>query len=172
MTRERLSALASLLLFVAGSVFGQPVDRVDRVGDYIRSFRAGMNTPKTDELVVGLAGEIVSVSERYNLDPTLVSIIIATESSFHKEAEGNLGEIGLMQVMPRFFDKGDNTTDVRVQLDAGCRHLRACLNECGEDIYKSLSRYAGNTCDTPSPKAAYKYNLYRKELKKWKESKK
>jgi soluble lytic murein transglycosylase-like protein len=131
-----------------------------------------MEGERTEELVDALATPIVEASERYNLDPMLVSVIISTESSFNKKAIGTRGEVGLMQTMPRYFEEQSDLTDVNTQLDTGCRHLHACLNECGADIYKALSRYAGNTCGTPSPKAAYKYNLYRKELKKWKESKK
>lgn len=43
---------------------------------------------------------IMSESRKYNLDPLVVTAVIAGESSFNPRAVGSVGEIGLMQLRP------------------------------------------------------------------------
>ena len=77
---------------------------------------------------------IVEAAEKHGLDPRLVSAVVWKESRYKQDAQGTVGEIGLMQVRPstamdwaritkvEAFEDVD-LFDPRVNLDAGCWYL-------------------------------------------------
>jgi soluble lytic murein transglycosylase-like protein len=77
---------------------------------------------------------IAATAKRYQLDPKLLSAIIATESSFKVDAISPSGAVGLMQLMP---DTANDYAiaelmDPEANLDAGARHLVGLFTEFKE----------------------------------------
>lgn len=74
--------------------------------------------------------EIERASRAANLHPWLVAAVIEAESGFDPQAVSQVGARGLMQLMPAVWvEQGIlNPHDVRGNLRAGCRHLRALLD--------------------------------------------
>lgn len=77
---------------------------------------------------------VKSESAKAHLDPALVMAVIAVESNFNPNAVGTHGEIGLMQLHPRFHvvHKGDVAGNIRVGVRY-LNHLRAvCSGRYGD----------------------------------------
>jgi soluble lytic murein transglycosylase-like protein len=65
-----------------------------------------------------------------DIDPWLIAIIISRESAWRFDVTGQLGEIGLMQLMPKYV-KGYDLSDPHEQIRAGVEHFRAAKSTCG-----------------------------------------
>lgn len=77
---------------------------------------------------------ISATARRYQLDPKLLTAIIAIESSFKVDAISASGAVGLMQLMP---DTANDYAiaelmDPEANLDAGARHLVGLFTEFKE----------------------------------------
>lgn len=94
---------------------------------------------------------IVQYSEKYELDPALVSAMIHTESSFNKEAVSNKGASGYMQIMEKtaywaaeeigidnFTYDMINNPEINIQI--GCWYIRNLVNQFG-NIETALAAY-------------------------------
>lgn len=66
---------------------------------------------------------------KYGLDPYLVQAIIAVESNYNIKAIGTShGEIGLMQLRPKYFPKA--TFDIEQNVAIGTKHLAEMQKLC------------------------------------------
>jgi hypothetical protein len=98
----------------------------------------------TGELTPGMYAESIRLAARqFDVDPVLVSAVIAAESNFDPRAVSPKGARGLMQLMPstasRFgvkdvFDPGQNIT-------GGVRYLRYLLDLFEGDLVLALAAY-------------------------------
>jgi len=100
--------------------------------------------------------EIFKISEKYNLEPSLVASLINVESSYNKKAKSNKNAIGLMQIkietanyIAELNNKNKITEndlfDPIVNMEFGCMYLHY-LNKKFDDIYTTLAAYnAGET---------------------------
>ena len=92
---------------------------------------------------------------RRSLDvpPELVLAISFRESSWDPSAEGDAGEIGLMQVKGREVLSGFPEDAVRaspsLQLWLGVRRYEAALDACHGNRFAALLNYASGNCDGP-----------------------
>lgn len=73
---------------------------VKEVESHITWFHRNVSQKKKNK-ALKLAPAIVAEARARDFDPLLVSTIISLESGFQPSAEGGLGELGLMQVIPR-----------------------------------------------------------------------
>ena len=74
-------------------------------------------------------------SERYGLDPLLVTAVIEVESSARPWAQSPKGAMGLMQVMPymmRPMGMAGNPSTIEANIEAGCMILSANIQRLGE----------------------------------------
>lgn len=109
----------------------------------------GMSVPRRSLL----ATVIANASLKYELDPCLVLGVIYTESNGNEWAENN-GSLGIMQVMPKWWDKKlraagiircrDDYFNTALGVEAGCYVLRDCLQRAGGDVRKALAHYSGS----------------------------
>lgn len=67
-------------------------------------------------------------AEHYNLDPKLILAVIQVESKFNPNAVGTLGEVGLMQLHPKFFPDAD--MDIYRNVFTGVEHLAYVRDSC------------------------------------------
>jgi soluble lytic murein transglycosylase-like protein len=80
-----------------------------------------------------------------DIDPLLIAVIISLESSWKAEVRGELGEHGLMQIMPR-YGKGFDLSNPREQIRAGIDHFRNAMAMCGGDAKAALNAYGCGQC--------------------------
>ena len=100
--------------------------------------------------------EIISISNKYALDPTIVASLINVESSYDPLAKSNKNAIGLMQIKlstANYMNELDNRDNIdenglfliNNNIDYGCRYLRYLLNKF-PDTNTALAAYnAGET---------------------------
>lgn len=97
-------------------------------------------------------GEIRTHSERYDLDPYLVSAIIFCESSNRPDAVSHAGAIGLMQVMPATGEEiakslgysgftAEKLKDPELCIEFGCYYLREQMDRFADNEKIVLAAY-------------------------------
>jgi soluble lytic murein transglycosylase-like protein len=95
-----------------------------------------------------ISNYLESVAERESLDPDLLHVVIAQESSFFPCAVSHKGAMGMMQLMPgTAADLGvTNPFDAKENIDGGARYLGYLLQRFGGDLKLALAAYnAGPT---------------------------
>ncbi len=94
------------------------------------------SNPNLDEVVN-------SASQRYWLDPDLVSSVIKAESGFNVRAVSPKGAQGLMQLMPGTASQlgVPNAFDPAANVEGGTKYLRELLERYNFDLVKALAAY-------------------------------
>jgi soluble lytic murein transglycosylase-like protein len=88
----------------------------------------------SDRLRIGEA--VLRYSEKYGLDPILVTAVIEVESSARPWAVSPKGALGLMQVMPymmRPMNMAGNPSTIETNIEAGCMILAGNIRRLGEE---------------------------------------
>lgn len=97
---------------------------------------------------------ISKYSQRYNVDPCLVSAVIKAESNFDEKAMSHRGAYGLMQIMPDtalWIAENMKLTDYKVEklyeneinIAMGCWYINNLNTEFNGDIDLVLAAYNG-----------------------------
>jgi len=97
-----------------------------------------------DQAAVGLsaiqiqqiAAAVIRYSDKYGLDPVLVTQILWVESGARPWVRSPLGAVGLMQVMPHMADQLDlagNLATIDTNIEAGCWILADNIRRLGEE---------------------------------------
>lgn len=92
---------------------------------------------------VDLNQVVNEASDRYRLDPDLVTSLIKAESAFNTHAVSPKGAQGLMQLMPGTASQlgVPNAFDPQANVDGGTKYLRELLERYNFDIVKALAAY-------------------------------
>jgi len=95
-------------------------------------------TPKRD-----LSEVVNDASDRYRLDPDLVTSVIKAESGFNAHAVSPKGAQGLMQLMPGTANElgVGNAFDPEANVDGGAKYLRELMERYDFDMIKALAAY-------------------------------
>jgi hypothetical protein len=72
---------------------------------------------------------VLTLSTEHQIDPALVAAIIDVESKFNVEATGAIGERGLMQLHPKYFE-GDAYYDPNLNIESGIKLLKTNRKYC------------------------------------------
>ncbi|HUO16371.1 MAG TPA: lytic transglycosylase domain-containing protein [Verrucomicrobiae bacterium] len=90
-----------------------------------------------------LSTVVNEASDRYRLDPDLVSSVIKAESGFNARAVSPKGAQGLMQLMPGTASElgVPNPFDPAANVNGGTRYLRELMERYDFDIVKALAAY-------------------------------
>jgi soluble lytic murein transglycosylase-like protein len=95
---------------------------------------------------------VKAASEKYQVDPKLVSAVAEVESGGNQGAESPAGAIGVMQLMPdTAASLGVNPYDKQQNIEGGARYLRQMLDSFGGDVKKAVAAY------NAGPNAVKKY---------------
>ena len=80
---------------------------------------------------------------QYNLDPSLIRSMIATESAFNSKAVSKKGAQGLMQLMPSTASRLGvrDAFDPEQNIKGGVKHMRYLLDTFNNDLSLSLAAY-------------------------------
>lgn len=70
---------------------------------------------------------VLKYAKAYNIPYSLVRGLIIVESEGIVNARSPAGAVGLMQVMPFHFKRGQNPFDPETNIEAGCRVLADCF---------------------------------------------
>lgn len=81
------------------------------------------------------------IASKKNMDPNLVKAVIKSESDGRSDAVSSAGAMGLMQVMPFHFKKGENPFDPTTNIERGTGFLQDMLIRYNGDKEKALAAY-------------------------------
>ncbi|MEB6390671.1 lytic transglycosylase domain-containing protein [Kluyvera ascorbata] len=84
-------------------------------------------------------------AKKYGVDSKMLKAIAAAESSWNPNAKSGAGALGLMQVMPKNFQPGENPFDPRDNIMAGARTLAWAKGQAGGDVDETLRYYNGGS---------------------------
>lgn len=86
------------------------------------------------ELIIQL---ILTLAPKYNIDPDLVKAVVQVESKYNAQAVGPIGERGLMQLHPKYYE-GDKYFDVELNLETGIKKLAKAKKHCAHKLDKTF----------------------------------
>ena len=140
---------------------------LDEVREYIDHFHRntgkGMRK-KVENAKKRIAPVVVEHSLNNEVDPLLTSVIISLESSWRPGREGDLEEVGLMQVMDPPVQPKNYVDEVII----GTRRLKMAVDEC-KDVYGALTHYGSGVCKPrtkiTAKKMHYRLDLYEEAVK-------
>ncbi len=94
----------------------------------------------------GMSAEIGSIivekSGKHEIDPLLISAIMAVESDFNPSVVSDKGAIGLMQLMPETASElGVNPYNVSQNVEGGTRYIKQMLEKFSGDLKLALAAY-------------------------------
>jgi len=86
---------------------------------------------------------IEKYARTYQLEPSLIHSIIATESGFNPRAVSSKGARGLMQLMPATAARlgVENSFDPEQNIQGGVRHFRSLMDTFNNNLELSLAAY-------------------------------
>ena len=92
---------------------------------------------------VEIGSIILEKSRKHEVDPFLVSAIMAVESDYDPNAVSNKGAMGLMQLMPgTASDLGvKNPFDMKQNIEGGTKYIKMMLERFSGDIKLALAAY-------------------------------
>jgi hypothetical protein len=110
---------------------------------YARNGASGASRGPAMPSSLNLDEVVNSASQRYWLDPDLVSSVIKAESGFNVRAVSPKGAQGLMQLMPGTASQlgVPNTFDPAANVEGGTKYLRELLERYNFDLVKALAAY-------------------------------
>jgi soluble lytic murein transglycosylase-like protein len=89
-----------------------------------------------------IAAAVIRYSEKYDLDPELVTAVLLVESTARPWVRSPKGAVGLMQVMPHMMEPlrlSGNAATIESNIEAGCFILSSNIRRLGEE--EGISSY-------------------------------
>jgi soluble lytic murein transglycosylase-like protein len=97
---------------------------------------SGVNPSLSEPELQRIGAAVIRYSEKYDLDPELVTAVLLVESSARPWARSPKGALGLMQVMPammRPMGIAGNLSTIETNIEAGCVILAGNIRRLGEE---------------------------------------
>jgi soluble lytic murein transglycosylase-like protein len=101
----------------------------------------------------------LKAAKKHRVDPALVLAIMKVESNFNPDARGSVGEVGLMQLHPRFHAVYPG--EIERNIDTGVAYLARLKTLCKKD-YGDAWFVCYNTGANRRIKAPYQFPYYKK----------
>ncbi|MYD45546.1 MAG: lytic transglycosylase domain-containing protein [Gammaproteobacteria bacterium] len=115
------------------AVFREP-EKLDLVGSLEVKISSHFPIPQNE--ASEFANWIVQSADKHGIDEVLLTSIVATESSFRKDAVSHKGAIGPAQIMPKYWEEFCAPLDLSVpreNIDCGARILSHLLEQCWDE---------------------------------------
>lgn len=162
-SRSRLQRLQVMLLVVLGlwfidsgmsaqpdlprslDVSAGPVPAVEEPATHINAVQetlADVNPGLAPSELSRITTAVFRYSEKYGLDPELVTAVVLVESGARPWVRSSKGAVGLMQVMPHMMEPlglTGNAATIESNIEAGCWILASNIRRLGEE--KGISTY-------------------------------
>lgn len=165
--------MIATLLLSAFIYANAPDEQYDfELTEYVKDFLTPVNQtksyPKRFDEAQAMIPIILKYCKQYNVDPLRVAVLIGLESSWRQDVEGELCEMGPMQIMPKWFRKVFDLESLDGQIHAGIYHLSESLAQCNQDGAAAYNYYASNRCgEPPSAKSRWREKRYQQAVKKY-----
>lgn len=123
------------------------------IGIIIVAFILGIMSIKTFVLPLKYKEQVLTYSQKYNIDPYLVLAIINTESRFDKDATSNKDAKGLMQVTDATAQEvneitnsveiltEENIYNADINIEIGCQYLASLIERYNGNYYLAICAY-------------------------------
>ena len=135
-----LSLLAVLLVFDGATsarvVSRAPTERAALDAALVANIVSEVNPGLSDIQKRRIGEAVIRNSEKYGLDPDLVTAVVIVESHARPWVVSRKGAVGLMQVMPHMvggMHLAGNLTTIESNIEAGCVILADNIRRLGED---------------------------------------
>ena len=103
------------------------------------AYSVNASLPLADQSLSGLISE---ASQKYKVDPKLLSAIAEVESGGNQDETSSAGAVGVMQLMPdTAASLGVNPYDKQQNVEGGAKYLRQMLDTFGGDVSKAVAAY-------------------------------
>ena len=103
------------------------------------AYSVNASLPLADQSLSGLISE---ASQKYKVDPKLLSAIAEVESGGNQDETSSAGAVGVMQLMPdTAASLGVNPYDKQQNVEGGAKYLRQMLDTFGVDVSKAVAAY-------------------------------
>jgi hypothetical protein len=111
---------------------------------------------------------ILEYCEKYNVDPLRIAVLASQENSWLQQGRGKAGEVGPLQIMPKWFKKRFDVQTLDGQIEAGIWWLSEGLRICktGARAYHWY-RFAKCPKSKPHAGALWRERLYKLAVKKY-----
>lgn len=101
-----------------------------------------------------------------DIDPMLIATSISRESGWKFNAIGKLGEIGLLQIMPKYAT-GYHLIDPLEQIRAGIDHFREAMKMCNGNVKNAMNAYGCGRCQPHCGFLKYRWKYYKRMKDKY-----
>ncbi len=142
--RQMAAIRTDRVVYTAVSAARSPTPAVAPVAPVHAATWMGSSDPGCDRISPAEIGNYLEqVAKREQLDPEVLHVVIAQESSFFPCAVSHKGAMGMMQLMPgTAADLGvTNPFDAQENIDGGARYLGYLLERFGGDLRLALAAY-------------------------------
>jgi hypothetical protein len=156
---------AFIYAHAAGNQYNRELEAY--VADFLEPVNKTKSYPKRYAEALEMVPIILNYCEYYNVDPLRVAVIMEYESSWRQDAVGKLGEIGPMQLMPRFFKRVFGLKTLDSQIHAGIWWLSVATERCGGDVTQAYNYYGMVTCKPIKKFAKWRARKYHRAVRKY-----
>jgi len=116
----------------------EPVTHINAVQETLADVNPGLTPSELSRITTA----VFRYSEKYGLDPELVTAVVLVESGARPWVRSSKGAVGLMQVMPHMMEPlglTGNAATIESNIEAGCWILASNIRRLGEE--KGISTY-------------------------------
>jgi hypothetical protein len=158
---------AAALLFTQGDRSQHKAELTAHIQDWLQPVAKTRAFGQRYAEAVQMIPYILDSCEKYDVDPLRVATLAREENSWYQRGWGDKGEVGPLQVMPKWFTQF-NLNTLEGQIEAGVWWIGRGMEKCKGDGARAFHWYAFAKCgNVPSEKARRRQKLYERAVKKY-----
>lgn len=161
-----LLGLSTVLFSACSSLGGNSLEK--RSAQLSKGIQTAYGVPATTATRVSPL--IIQNAEKNRLDPLLVAAVIRQESTYRSQVASHAGAVGLMQIMPRYWQAtcGDDLYNEAINISCGS-HILSRYHKSSGSLEKALGYYnVGPTAYEKNRKMRKQGKRYAQQVKQHK----